>query len=275
MTGYKTESWLSDEDLQLINYSDYWNDEEQERSKEWNVLDGNFAKMENHLSANGLPAAIEACVYTAKKRFGCELTGKGIELAAGNLWTVPHLFRLGKIEQLYCLEYSRHRLFNLGPKILDHYSVPAELVTLVFGSFYSINIPDQSLDFVFMSQAFHHADYPDKLLSEINRVLKTGGLVIMIGEEYINLIQRRLKFAVRYILSSIIPNKLQLMMLGRILDRGKLFANRAELFPDDPIMGDHYYSNREYGDMFINHGFDFVALRHSKSIFQSFVLHKC
>lgn len=138
MTDYRIESWLSDDDLKQIDYSDYWNDEEQERSKEWNILDGNFAKLENYIIANGLPSAMETCLNTAIKRFGCELTGKGIDLAAGNLWAVPHLFRLGKIEQLYCLEYSRHRLLNLGPKILDHYKVPAELVTLVFGSFYFI-----------------------------------------------------------------------------------------------------------------------------------------
>lgn len=125
-----------------------------------------------------------------------------------------------------------------------------------------------------MSQAFHHADYPDKLLNEISRVLKPGGIVIIIGEEYMNLMQRRLKNVVRYILSSFLPNKLQIMIFGRIFNKGKLFASRAELFPDDPILGDHYYSCHEYHDMFTSHGFSYVRNRPVNSLLQSFVLYK-
>ena len=34
---------------------------------------------------------------------------------------------------------------------------------------------NESMDIVFMSQAFHHADQPLKLLTEIDRVTRGGG----------------------------------------------------------------------------------------------------
>jgi ubiquinone/menaquinone biosynthesis C-methylase UbiE len=85
-------------------------------------------------------------------------------MAAGNLWAVPRLLRLGTVDKIYCLEYSKHRLLQIGPAVLEYYGVPKERVVLALGSFYDLHLKNKSLDFVFMSQAFHHADDPNRLL---------------------------------------------------------------------------------------------------------------
>jgi len=43
-------------------------------------------------------------------------------------------------------------------------------------------LENNSVDFIFLCQAFHHADDPEKLIYEIRRVLKPDGIVIIIGE---------------------------------------------------------------------------------------------
>jgi ubiquinone/menaquinone biosynthesis C-methylase UbiE len=42
--------------------------------------------------------------------------------------------------------------------------VPPEKIVLARGTFYDLHLPDGSVDFVLLSQAFHHADRPGELL---------------------------------------------------------------------------------------------------------------
>jgi ubiquinone/menaquinone biosynthesis C-methylase UbiE len=149
---YEAVEWLSDPDC--LRYADYWNDEEEERRKPFWVLDGDFSRMKAYLKEIGLPAQMEEA-----------------DLGAGTLWAVPDLFRLGAVDHVYCVEYSRHRLLKLGPAVLDHYGVSSDRVTLALGDVHQLRLTDKSLDFVFLSVAFHHSDKPAALLSEIPFVL--------------------------------------------------------------------------------------------------------
>jgi len=202
------------------------------------------------------------------------LRGVGIDLAAGNLWAVPCLFKLGKIEKLYCLEYSKHRLTKIGPKVLQYYNVPMEKVVLVFGSFYNLHLEDNTLDFVFLSQALHHADRPDELLSEIYRVLVPDGIVVIIGEHKIKYFTIYIKNTIKFFISIFISEKLQEKIFGKTFKAKGLFPHSAQLLQPDSVLGDHYYTFGEYDDMFLRHGFQMKHLRNFNSQFQSFVLLK-
>ena len=272
MSIFNIEYWLTDSEISAIEYSDYWNNEEKEKSKEWYILDGDFSKMENYLQKTGLLKDLMQCVECLKVDFKFELHGQGIDLAAGNLWAVPYLFDLGKIDKLYCLEFSRHRLLKIGPKVLDHYSVPQEKIVLVLGSFYDLHIKDNSLDFVFLSQAFHHADKPDKLLSEIHRVLKPNGVVIIIGEHILNYRKVQLKHAIKFVISTFIPDKVQQALFGETFQVKTLITKSGELPLTDPILGDHRYTNNEYWSFFAKYNFRIKHFKKQKSQFQSFVL---
>tara|TARA_B100000315_G_C14081456_1_gene365067 strand:+ start:16 stop:288 length:273 start_codon:yes stop_codon:yes gene_type:complete len=55
------------------------------------------------------------------------------------------------------------------------------------GSYYDLKFEDKSIDIIYMSQAFHHADKPLKLLIECDRVIKDKGRIILVGEHYIGI----------------------------------------------------------------------------------------
>jgi SAM-dependent methyltransferase len=248
VTAWHTEYWISDNDLRDVGFSAYWNDESEEKQKEWYILDGDFSKMEQHLQRTGLPRDIERAVRILQTRYGGRLSGVGLDIAAGNLWAAPYLFRLGSVERLYCLEYSKHRLLTIGPRVLEHYNVANDRIVLALGSFYDIRLADRSLDFVFMSQAFHHADEPERLVSEVARLLRPGGFAIIIGEHVVE--PPYPTHLAKWIVSRLIAPGIQRRLLGRSIARRPLRVSAIPKPPTDPIMGDHYYTRREYEQLF-------------------------
>lgn len=278
MSEWDTEYWLTKLQLGEIEYSGYWNDEEREESKDWNIQNDNFFKMEVYLQKTGLLQDIIDCIECLNVNFKRKLKGIGIDLAAGNLWAATHLLSLGEIDKLYCLEYSKHRLLKIGPKVLEHYNVSEEKIVLVLGSFYNLHIKNNFLDFVFLSQAFHHADNPDKLLSEINRVLKQNGVAIIIGEHAINFrkafLKTFIKHAFKFIASKLLPDNLQELIFKKKIRVDTLIPKTIDLFPPDPILGDHYYSDKEYFSLFSKYDFKVKQVKNRKSQFKSFLLIK-
>ena len=269
---YGEDFWISESQVNEIEYSDYWNDENNEKSKAWHILEDDFAKMENYLKKIGLPEDLEKCVNILKTHYHIHLGGTGIDLAAGTLWAVPYLFKRGDIERLYCLEYSKHRVLKLGPRVLEHYNVPTDKVVLVYGSFYNLYLDVNSIDFVLLSQAFHHADDPYKLLSEIDRVLKKNGVVIIIGEHIRKLHKVYVKNAIKFFISKFMPNSLQKTILGRTFQTSSLFPAPKQLLSPDPVLGDHYYTLKQYKTMFKKYRCRHFINKNSQ--FQSFVLVK-
>lgn len=99
---------------------------------------------------------------------------------------------------------SEHRIHEYAPKVLKYYNVDSNSIELCLGSFYELELPDNSLDFIILSQAFHHADNPHKLLEEIKRVVKSNGYIIIVGEHFFNLKTRfikSLKHIVKFIIN--------------------------------------------------------------------------
>lgn len=272
MSEWQAEEWLSDSEINEVEYSRYWNDEEEEKSKAWYVVDGKFAKMERYLQETGLLDDLQRCVAILRTDFKRHVAGVGMDLAAGNLWAAPHLLNLGTVDKLYCVEYSRHRLLRLGPTVLDHYNVPRERAVLALGSFYDLHVPDHSVDFIFMAQALHHADNPARLLREICRVLKPRGVVIIIGEHIVSYARAYVRHVVKFIVSALAPAGLQRRLWGKTFDVKTLTARPSELLSPDPILGDHYYTDQAYRLMFSQCGFEVRHFKNHNSGFQSFVL---
>lgn len=270
MSDWAVERWLSEEAVAGIEYSEYWNDEDAERQKPFHVLDDDFGKLERYLRQVGLPADLQACLST----LGEPLSGQGIDLAAGTLWAAPLLLDAGPVTRLYCLEYSKHRLLTLGPHMLEHYGVAPERIVLVYGSFYELHLEPASLQFAFLSQAFHHADRPEALLAELHRVLRPGGWVIIVGEHIIRL-RDYVLYAARVAASLALPRSIQRRLLGHELEVRRSLAPRAtDVLPTDAVLGDHVYSREEYGRLFDAAGFASRRVRRPRSHYQSFVLTK-
>src|SRR5437899_10043326 len=149
---YRVEYWLSDAEISSMTYSDYWNNEQIEKLKPWQVVESGFAGLEGHLAETGLVRQLEQCVDAAARR-GHPVHGVGADLACGVLWSTSVLLkRIGAISKIYGVEYSRHRLLQIGSTVLGHYAIPADKVVLCLGSFYQLRLSGESLGFVILAE---------------------------------------------------------------------------------------------------------------------------
>ena len=206
---------------------DYWNDSQQEAAKAFNISDGNYEKVLAHLVENGVLSHVNEITRRIK------LQGAGLDLGAGICWLEPILFsRFPAIQKIHCVEFSRHRLFDLAPRYLNHHAVAREKCVLCLGTFSDIKLEDHSLDFVVTCQSLHHAKDPAAVLAEIRRLLKRGGLFVALAEHFRGPFDVLVKYAKHCAL------------YGAKADyrrkRGRLFLSAEELF-FDPVKGDTHF----------------------------------
>ncbi|MBI5032973.1 MAG: class I SAM-dependent methyltransferase [Chloroflexi bacterium] len=258
--AYPVEEWLNE--AERIAYSDYWNDETAEREKPFWILDGDFGKMERYLAGTSLVQQLEECAAVLRQQFGRTLHGVGCDLAAGTLWAEPHLFRLGNVEKIYCIEYSRHRLLKLGPAVLEHYNISPEKIVLALGDFHRLKLQDGAVDFVFMSAAFHHSDAPEQLLREIRRVLKPEGVVILIGEHVADIRWKHyFTQPIKLLVARLVPKRWQRRIWGIVFETNSLLPNAQSRQIVDDGLGDHDYTLSQYAKFFSGAGFRYQCLR--------------
>lgn len=258
--------WLTDQELEGIFSGEYWNDEEKERKKEWYILDGNTNKLINYLKKKTTYfEEYESIINFAGKK-GLSIEGTGIDIATGVCWTTALLSRIETVDKIYALEISKHRLLKIAPVVSDLFNANKQKIIRVIGSFYDIKLPDKTIDFCFMSQAFHHADRPEKLLSEIWRILKPSGFILIIGEQPI-FTSDFLKKYIKNVIKMIMP-------LSRFKSRPvyKLFPTFRELFPPDVELGDHRYRIADYSHIFKQNGFHLY--QNNETRFTNFIAKK-
>jgi len=221
--------WLDEKALSSIYSSRYWNDLEAERSKEWWIAEGSdavFGRLLSHLEKSGLMAG-----YRIAEQFIARIPQQGLDvadLASGIGWTSSLLSRLPNVGSVHSIEISQHRLELLFPQAVRMFHGEPAKLNRNLGSFYDMSFACTSMDVVFVSSAFHHASNPLRLLMEIDRVLKPGGKLILIGENFIGrtAIVRRI--------------------VKKLASERRFCSNFYELFPPDNDSGDHYYRVSDY-----------------------------
>lgn len=221
--------WLSEERLASLYSSNYWNDVNEERSKEFWIADGDYQKCLDYLSQSGLLRAYERA---AKHIEPLPAPLKVVDLAAGIGWTSALLSRLDNVVEVHAVEISKHRIGELFEHSSRMLGGDESKLFRHLGSFYDLKFPNESIDVIFLSQAFHHAERPLALLVECDRVLKTGGRLLLIGEHYIG------------------PKQIIRRVLSRIVKQRRIVTDFSKLFPPDPKLGDHFYRRSDYYSMF-------------------------
>jgi SAM-dependent methyltransferase len=270
---YIVDCWNEAPDPSDGSYA-YWNDTTIEKRKAWWVeTENDVHHVDRWLESTSLLLELRGCLAKVQT----EARGQhwiGADLACGNAWATPHLLTTLEAAHVYCVEYSRHRLLQLAPIVLKHHRVGSSQVTLCLGSFYHLKLEPHSLDFVLLSQAFHHANLPIILMAELLRVLKPNGVVFVVGEHRV---PKRpwihARHAARYLATRAMPGPLQRALLGRQLAAApRLFASTAELLASDPATGDHYYTPTHYDAFFSGAGFDWACVDVPGAKTQAFVL---
>jgi ubiquinone/menaquinone biosynthesis C-methylase UbiE len=228
--------WLSDAQLHDIYTARYWNDIEEEKKKEWWIEDGDYERCRNYLQQGGLLGE-----YRQAETFVTD-AGAALQvadLAAGIGWTSALLSKLPNVATVHAIEISRHRLERLFPHSVMMLAGEPHKIRRYLGSFYDLQLPPGTIDVMFLSHAFHHADRPLHLLIECDRVLKPGGRMVVVGEHQIG------------------PRAVVRRCLSVLLRQGNLTTDFRRLFPPDPVLGDHYYRPSDYRLMFGSLGYRF------------------
>ena len=220
------QSWISDDELNYIRTSSYWNNIEEEKKKPWWIEDGDYKKCINYLKSSKL-----LYEYQKAEKYVKEFKSEQIkiaDIAAGIGWSSALLSKLQIVEEVHAVEISRHRLDVLFEHSVKMFHGEENKIYRYLGNFYELGFPERSIDIIFMSQAFHHADKPLKLLVECDRVLKNGGRIILVGENHIGI------------------GKIIRRFLSILIRQKKIMTNFYQMFLPDQILGDHYYRHSDY-----------------------------
>jgi len=236
--------WADGKQVANTPSSDFWNDAEKESCKPYDIRDGNVDKLWRYLRDSTTYLSEFEAVLGFARELGVPVRGTGIDVAAGVCWTTGLLSKIGTVEKLYALDFSRHRLLTLAPLVLKAFEAHEEKIIRVLGSFYEVRLPDASVDFCLMCQAFHHADDPRRLLNELARILRPRGSILMIGENPIYPSQLLKKRMSNY-LKMVAP---QSYYLAKPVYRW--WPRFRDLFPSSVESGDHYYQFCDYAKIF-------------------------
>ena len=258
------QTWLTDQSHEEIQGKDYWNNEDKEKKKVWYIVDGNTEKLLNYLEKKTTYLKEYQSVINYAEMMGLRIEGIGVDIAAGTCWVSSLLSRIEKVETIYAVEISKHRLLKLAPAIFELFGANIQKIVRVVGDFYNIKLPDKSVNFCFMSQAFPHADNPDRLLSEVGRVLKPSGFICITGETpilFYDIFNRYFK----NIIKIVIP-----FYKFKTKPVYKLFPSFKDLFPVDKEKGyKHNYRTKDYFRIFEQNGFRLY--RNKEAHFTNFI----
>jgi ubiquinone/menaquinone biosynthesis C-methylase UbiE len=112
----------------------------------------------------------------------CPPGSRVLDLGCGSGWLAALLTREPSVELVLAWDSSPRLLNDALPRVFELAGGDLDKVEPVCGDFVPLLIDDASIDVVAMSSAFHHAQQPDRLLAELERVLSPGGTVALVNE---------------------------------------------------------------------------------------------
>ncbi len=112
-----------------------------------------------------------------------KISGVGLEVGAGPLTFSSILAKRGAVSKVYGVEICRPIIERLAPKVSDFIlGNKNNKVIGVVGSFDQIELPDESVDFIFDFFSLHHSNDLGVTLKECKRILKKGGFIICLDK---------------------------------------------------------------------------------------------
>lgn len=185
-------------------------------------------------------------------RYKIQIKGVIAELGGGRSWVSAELSKIPTVEKIYCVDFSSFLMEQLAPKMFHRLGAIEEKIVRVIGNFCSCKLPENSLDMVVLMMAYHHAKDERELLSEIKRILKPNGLLVILGEVPQNYFQS-LRYWLKYLIN----------LIEGSLYKGKFVDFNPDRVLVDPILGDFSYSVREYYNRLREFQFEPIIIRNT------------
>jgi SAM-dependent methyltransferase len=105
-----------------------------------------------------------------------------LDLGCGSGWLAALLSRRAGVAEVIAWDASLPLLTDVLPDTVALLGGDMSKVRPVCGQFVPLRLGDESLDAVAMSSAFHHCEAPHDLLREVHRVLRPGGVLVLLNE---------------------------------------------------------------------------------------------
>lgn len=105
-----------------------------------------------------------------------------LDMGAGTGWLSAYLSGFDCIERIHTLDSSKYFLSVMAPAIIGKMNGKIEKIELIEGLFSPILFESETIDVVVASSSLHHAENLPETLSEIHRVLKRNGRLIILNE---------------------------------------------------------------------------------------------
>jgi ubiquinone/menaquinone biosynthesis C-methylase UbiE len=128
-----------------------------------------------HIRNLRLPIFIQATTHV-------RLAGCGAEIGAGTAWLSAVISLKPEVEHITAIEIDPKKLKLAQDFFLKEFSGRRDKISYVLGDFHKLPFSDASLNFIVCDAALHHTHQLEKLLTEIKRVLKKGGVLLAIRE---------------------------------------------------------------------------------------------
>ncbi len=107
-----------------------------------------------------------------------KIKGIGLEVGSGPGTFSSVLAKRNSIQKMYAIEVCEPIVELLMPKVADYIlNGRNDKVVGAVGSFDNMELPDESVDFIFDFFSLHHSNNLVKTLNECSRVLKKGGFI--------------------------------------------------------------------------------------------------
>jgi ubiquinone/menaquinone biosynthesis C-methylase UbiE len=117
--------------------------------------------------------------YVDDKFLDHALRGTGLEVGAGCGAFCSALATIPKVKKVYGVEFVESIVNTLMQKVVKETAQDQENKVIgCIGDFDNIQLPDQSVDFVFDFFSLHHSNNLQRTLKESYRVLKPGGFLL-------------------------------------------------------------------------------------------------
>ena len=164
-----------------MNYRQYWNDEEAERSKPWWIESPDDDKLLRFLRVE---TNLEKCFRDGLAFAGLNggLQGRALDLAAGVCWTSAILSRCTEISEVFAVDYSEHRVGKIAPLVFQQLEADKSKIVTRCDDISTARWDDRSFNFVVFCQALYMSAKPFEILRDVWRILKPGGMVLIACE---------------------------------------------------------------------------------------------
>jgi SAM-dependent methyltransferase len=172
-----------------------------------------------------------------------------LDLGCGSGWLTAMLTQRPTVEKVIAWDASPHFLTDMLPATFSLVGGELSRVERVCGEFTPLLLDDESVDLIVMGSAFHHASRPDALLSDLVRVVKPAGRIVLLNEVPLSVSWMLASIATR-VLAAVVNSATSKVTISR---PGHVAAEHV-LYDD--VLGDRALTMAQYLRLFRRHGLD-------------------